>query len=138
MYHMFIDTSGWGHLVDPGQQHHALSSDIYRTVRQQRNRIITSNYVIAELVALLTSPLRVPRSRIIAFVDGIRTSPYVEIVHVDEGLEQKAWNLLRNRQDKDWSLVDCTSFVLMEQQSLFHSLTTDHHFEQAGFTCLLQ
>jgi len=38
---------------------------------------------------------------------------------------------------KEWSLVDCASFVAMQQRGIFEALTTDHHFEQAGFVRLL-
>lgn len=35
------------------------------------------------------------------------------------------------------NLVDCSSFIIMEQQKLNQALTNDHHFEQAGFIKLL-
>ena len=91
-----------------------------------------------EVVALLTSPLKVPRQHLIGFVNSIKTSPYVEVVHVDAALDEQAWQLLTARQDKEWSLVDCVSFVLMQQRSLYYALTNDHHFEQAGYVRLLK
>lgn len=135
---IFVDTAGWGNLVDRSQPHHADASAIYRRAKQQRRTIVTSNYVLAELVALLTSPLRLPRPQMVAFITGLKTSPYVEIVHVDAMLDAHAWGLLTQRQDKAWSLVDCSSFVLMEQRGIRDALTTDHHFEQAGFVRLLK
>jgi hypothetical protein len=42
-------------------------------------------------VALLTSPLRIPRTAIISFVDGLKTSPYVDVVHIDVVLDERAW-----------------------------------------------
>jgi predicted nucleic acid-binding protein len=60
-------------------------------------------------------------------------SPYVEIVHVDQELDSLSWQLLSNRLDKSWSLVDCSSFVIMERLNLTEALTNDHHFEQAGY-----
>jgi predicted nucleic acid-binding protein len=138
MVRLFVDTAGWGNLVDTSQPHHAYAATIYRTAKQQRHEILTTNYILAELVALLTSPLRIPRPKIIAFINGLKTSPYVEIVHVDTMLDQQAWQLLMHRQDKAWSLVDCSSFVLMQQRGIIESLTTDHHFEQAGFIRLLK
>lgn len=135
---LFVDTAGWGHIVDPSQAHHTQAAAIYRTARQQRREIITSNYILTELVALLTSPLRIPRPQIVAFINGLKMSPYVEIVHVDVTLDAQAWQLLTQRQDKAWSLVDCSSFVIMQQRGISESITTDHHFEQAGFVRLLQ
>ncbi len=135
---LFVDTAGWEHLVDSTQEHHALATGIYRAARQQGRRLLTTNYVITELVALLTEPLRVPRPRIIAFVNGLKTSPYVDIVHMDARLDEQAWRLLTRRQDKDWSLVDCSSFAVMQQRGIIESLTTARHFEQAGFVRLLK
>lgn len=137
MADIFADTAGWGHIVDKSQPQHARAAQIYRTARQTGRRMITTNYIVTELVALLTSPLRLPRPQLIAFVESIKTSPYVVIVHIDPLLDAAAWQLLTNRADKAWSLVDCTSFVLMEQMKITEALTTDHHFAQAGFAPLL-
>ncbi len=93
---------------------------------------------MAELVALLTSPIKLSRPRVIEIVKEIKTSPFFEIIHIDEDLDRKTWELLRNRPDKKWSLVDCSSFVMMQERELSEALTTDHHFEQAGFIRLLK
>ncbi len=61
----------------------------------------------------------------------------VEIVHIDAPMDNVAWQLLEKRFDKEWSLVDASSFVLMEQFGMTEALTTDHHFTQAGFIKLL-
>src|SRR3954465_1922791 len=113
MADIFADTAGWGHLVDPTQAQHIQAATLYRTSRQQGRKFIT-NYILAELVALLTSPLRIPRPAIIAFINSLKTSQYVEIVHIDATLDEQAWQLLSQRQDKAWSLADCASFVLMK------------------------
>jgi len=138
MLDIFVDTAGWGHLVDPTQVYHSRSATIYRSGRQQGRKFVTTNYIIIELVALLTSPLRIPRSAIIAFIESLKTSPHVEIVHVDAMLDARAWQLLTERRDKNWSLVDSSSFVVMRQCGIMEALTTDHHFEQAGFIRLLK
>jgi len=44
----------------------------------------------------------------------------------------------RRRPDKDWSLTDCISFVVMQREGITEALTADHHFEQAGFVALLK
>ncbi len=115
---LFVDTAGWGHLLDPSQAFHHQASAIYRQARQEGTRFLTTNYVVAELVALLTSPLNIPRPRVIAFVTGLKSSPQVEIIHIDPTLDLQGWRLLVDRPDKDWSLVDCASFVVMRQFGL--------------------
>jgi hypothetical protein len=46
--------------------------------------------------------------------------------------------LFCNRRDKEWGMVDCVSFVVMQERWLTNALTTDEHFEQAGFRILLR
>lgn len=138
MSKLCVDTSGWGNLVDRSQPFHSLAATLYRLARQQNHKIITTNYIMAELVALLTSPLRLTRPQIITFVESLRQSPYIEILHIDAETDNKAWQLLSSREDKNWSLVDCSSFVVMQQRNITEALTNDYHFEQAGFVRLLK
>jgi predicted nucleic acid-binding protein len=58
-------------------------------------------------------------------------------VHIDSVLDAAGWALLKSRPDKQWSLVDAVSFVVMQQRDITEALTTDHRFEQAGFVRLL-
>jgi len=61
MLEIFADTSGWGNLLDARQAFHLLAASLYRTARQQGRRIVTTNYVIVELVAstaALLEPIR--------------------------------------------------------------------------------
>jgi predicted nucleic acid-binding protein len=53
-------------------------------------------------------------------------------------LFQRGLALFDKRPHKKWSLVDCISFVVMKQRRLTDALTTNHHFEQAGFQVLLK
>jgi uncharacterized protein len=57
---------------------------------------------------------------------------------VDESLDAASREYLSSRPDKDYSLVDCSSFVIMERMGLTEALTNDRHFEQAGFVRLLK
>jgi predicted nucleic acid-binding protein len=70
-------------------------------------------------------------------VDGLQSSPRVEIIHVDERLESLGWTMFRDRTDKNWGMTDCISFALMRDRGIQNAFTADHHFEQAGFTILL-
>jgi len=46
--------------------------------------------------------------------------------------------LLQSQTDKTYSLCDAISFILMRDRGVTDALTTDHHFEQAGFIRLLK
>lgn len=138
MTKIFADTAGWGHLMDTAQPYHTQATGIYRNARQQGRHLITTNYVIAELAALLHSPLRIPKPMIVNLLTNLKTSIWIDVLHVSSEIDKQAWQLFSQRLDKDWSLVDCSSFIVMRQYGIQEALTTDHHFEQAGFICLLK
>jgi len=60
------------------------------------------------------------------------------VVGLDPHLYQRGINLYAQRPDKEWSLTDCISFVVMSDRGITEALTGDHHFEQAGFRALLK
>ena len=72
------------------------------------------------------------------FSSWILDTPLTDVIFVDGALHSKALTLLENRIDKNWSLCDAVSFVLMKDRSITEALTTDRHFEQAGFVRLLK
>lgn len=129
-----MDTAGWAvYLDDADVLNLAAKNIISQTIRNGR-RLVTSDYVIAELVALLTTRLKLPRPKVITAINAILSDPTVEIIHIDAATFFEAWHLLEARTDKEWSLVDASSFVLMQRHGITEALTTDHHFAQAGFT----
>jgi len=138
MAEIFADTSGWASFFVRTEPFHDLAKTSMQQWQVEGTRVITTNYVILELVALFTSPLRVPRPQQIKTIETIKAASWVEIVQIDSTLDKEAWKLLKNRLDKEWSLVDCSSFVLMQQRGMIEALTTDHHFEQADFVRLLK
>jgi uncharacterized protein len=137
MAEVFADTAGWGNLFVGTEPYHIQTFRLVNRWRRRGVRIVTTNYILTELVALFHRPLRIPRPRAISYIDTIKSAPYVEIVHIDPTTDADSWALLKARQDKDWSLVDCSSFVIMQRRGITEALTTDRHFEQAGFMRLL-
>lgn len=135
---IFVDTAGWASAFVRSEPFHAKAASLLRQWQAGGSRVVTTNYVLAELAALLTSPLRVPRPQQAAILERIRLAPWVEVIHIDEALDASAFQLFKDRPDKLWSLVDCASFVVMQQQGVSDALTTDQHFEQAGFVRLLK
>jgi len=69
--------------------------------------------------------------------DESHQDPQVRVVAFSAELIESSVRLYEGRADKNWSLTDCYSFVVMEQHRIKLALTTDHHFEQAGATAVL-
>jgi predicted nucleic acid-binding protein len=62
----------------------------------------------------------------------------VAIVASSRELFRRGFDLYADRPDKEWSLTDCISFVVMTDRRITDALTGDHHFEQAGFVAILK
>lgn len=133
---LFVDTSGWAYLFDRNSGFHQDVQIVYQQAIARNRLLVTTNYILAELVALLSSRSRISRQQIIAFIDALKATPHVEIIHIDTNLDTRAWALLKAYIDKKWSLVDASSFVIMTSYGMTEAITTDHHFTQAGFVRL--
>lgn len=118
-----------------GSQHplHPLVVALVRQAVLERRRLVTTNYIMTELVALLSSRYRLPRKQVITAINAIKTDVAVEVVYIERAMDDAAWGLLEARLDKEWSLVDASSFVIMSSFGMTEALTTDQHFTQAGF-----
>src|ERR1041385_5757785 len=130
---MFLDTSGLLCLIDRRDAQRA-DAQVYFAVSTNR---ISHSYVISEFVALAQTR-GVPRRLALEYVQAIVETRDIEVVWVSEELHKRAIQLLIERLDKEWSLCDAVSFTIMEERGIKEALTTDHHFEQAGFIQLLK
>ena len=129
---MFIDTSGLMCLFDMRDHRHASAIKHFDS-NQTR---LTHNYVLAEFVALSIAR-RAPLSDALRFVEAISLGSEMELAWISRELHYRAMHLLMARSDKKWSLCDAVSFVITGDRGVTSSLTTDRHFEQAGFVRLL-
>ena len=130
---LFVDTSGWAYFLDQQDPLHTEVLAIVRRAITQKRQLVTTNYIIIELVALLSSRYHLPRQEVITAINAIKVDPAVEVMHIEQAIDDEAWALLERRLDKEWSLVDASSFVIMGRFGMTQALTTDHHFAQAGF-----
>jgi len=134
---LFVDTSGWAYALDSQADEYAAVSNVIIGATRQNRALVTTNYIVAELVALLsTARFRISRQSIIERINAMKVDPNIEILHLDADTDTEAWKLLETRPDKEWSLVDASSFVVMQRFGLTEALTSDHHFTQAGFVRL--
>lgn len=130
---MFLDTSGLLSLYDFRDAFH---QDAVREFRRA-DRLLTHNYVLAELVALANAR-SLPRRNLLLFIRSLLEHPLIEILWVDESFHRAGMDLLERRMDKGYSLCDAISFLQMQERGVVESLTTDRHFEQEGLVRLLK
>ena len=129
----FADTSYFLALLIPNDENHAKAAAL---ANQSRGALLTTEWVIVEV----GNHLSPRRSRVIfnRFLQLLRADARVQVVESSGELLQQGLSLFQARLDKDWSVTDCISFVVMQERGLSEALTADHHFEQAGFRVLLR
>lgn len=132
MKRLFADTSFLVACVSPRDQNHLAA---LAAVRDSDSRIVVTEFVLLEFANALSSARS--RNRVVDFWSLISQDPLAEVVSISKELLIRGCSLFARRDDKDWSLTDCISFVVMEDYGLTDALTADHHFEQAGFKALL-
>ena len=132
---VFLDTGFAIALLSRRDSFHTVAKRIATEMKRQSVRVVTSDAVLLEIGAALA---RISyRAAAVKLIAALRADPAVDIVGMDSRLFDAAFGLFSQRDDKEWSLTDCLSFVIMEQRDIKQSLAADEHFAQAGFVPLL-
>jgi len=129
----FLDTAYVLALLNPNDIYHKKARAILSAMHSAREVCITE----AVLIEIGNALSRSNRIAATAFINSCYSTPNVKVVSVDTPFLKRAVDFYNNREDKDWGLTDCISFIVMIDQDLKEALTTDEHFQQAGFIALL-
>lgn len=132
---VFLDTSYAIALSSSRDQLHAHAVNLAEQLEQRSTRMATTRAVLLEIGSALARQRF--RSAAIALLDSLESDPNVEIIPLSDSLYSRAFQIFRERPDKEWGLTDCASFVVMQERGLREALTADEHFRQAGFRALL-
>ncbi|CAN2042678.1 PIN domain-containing protein [Candidatus Magnetomoraceae bacterium gMMP-15] len=130
---IFVDTS---YILALLNSHDEFHNQALQLAGQIDSQLITTEAILTEIGNALSKPLW--RKLAVDTLNDLRDDEDVEILPVSPDLFSKALKFYSCRMDKEWGLTDCISFVVMKDRNLTDALTTDHHFEQAGFNVLLK
>ncbi|MEX2173185.1 MAG: hypothetical protein WD872_02410 [Pirellulaceae bacterium] len=130
---VFADTALFVALLARRDAHHATATEY---IRDFEGRIVTTQWIMVELANFFAaSPVRQTISALI----GEMAEDFRFLVIDANGVDyREGIALYAQRADKEWSLTDCISIVVARRAQIHRVLTTDHHFEQAGFEILLK
>ena len=133
MTEVFADTFYFLALLSPSDKAYERARAI--TVNQ-RSRLVTTAWVLTELANSLCK--QDTRGKFFDTLRSLQSDPTAVIIGPEKHWFDAGIELYETRPDKDWSLTDCISFVVMQERAIADALTGDHHFEQAGFRPLLK
>jgi len=130
---VFADTSYYIALINPNDEYAGAACEY---TRDFGGFLVTTAWVLTEVANHLRHAPN--RQLLLSLVTDLRNDRRVTIVPPTLELFDRGLQVFGERPDKDWSLTDCISFVVMQERGLTEALTGDHHFEQAGFAALLR
>lgn len=130
---VFADSSFYVALCSPRDSAHAKAIEVSQNLKRS---VVLTDFVLLELGNAFS--VAGARELFCRLARRLRSDENVRIVPASRDLLERGFDLFARRPDKEWSLIDCTSFVVMKDEGLMDALSTDHHFQQAGFQALLQ
>ena len=136
MREVFLDTSFAIALSATTDQNHIKAIKLAEQIESQNLRLVTTQAILLEIGNSLSKQRY--RTAAIQLLESLESDINIEIVSLTSELYNSAFELFKSRQDKEWGLVDCISFVVMEHRGITEALTADDHFNQAGFRALLR
>jgi uncharacterized protein len=129
---VFADTFYFLALLNERDAAHSKASLFDATTRP----LVTTAWVLTEVGDAMAAPEN--RPAFLELLEMLQDSPDARIIGPTDELFARGIELFRQRVDKEWSLTDCISFVVMNDERVTDALTGDRHFEQAGFRALLK
>ena len=133
MKRLFADTFFIFAFLSADDSAHQAASAFYDTFDGE---LVTTEWILTELADGLAGVS--DRQTFVEFYSTLRNDSTVRIIASNSEIFGAGVELYAKRPDKEWSLTDCISFVVMHREGLADALTGDHHFEQAGFNALLR
>lgn len=133
---VFLDTSYAVALAAVSDGLHAAALRLADELDAAAAKIVTTQAVLLEIGNALSRGRY--RQTAIRYLESAAADPTIRVIPLSAESFDRAAELFRSRPDKEWSLVDCVSFLVMEDLGLTKALTADVHFQQCGFRALLR
>ncbi len=129
MKKLFVDTSFLVAFFNKGDAHHL---DAREWVQDEEKSIfVITDYIFNEFLTVLLA--RRNKDLSVRAGETILSDPNIRLLRINDEVFEKAWTVYRMYEDKEWSLTDCTSYVLMKTLLIDTALSFDEHFHQFGF-----
>ena len=126
---LFADTSAFIPMLVRSDDDHVAVRDAFRRAIDAGRRVITTNYVAVETIAVLQN--RIGLEPVSDFT--VRVLPLVDVVFVDASVHERAMARLLRIDRRRVSLVDASSFEVMDAHGIADVLGLDSDFEGQGF-----
>ncbi len=125
---IFVDTSFFVALLDPRDHNHARAVEAFEEFegKQLRSLLLTTNNVVLETITVA----RYEAGHALAVKAGemLYAEKLARLHRTTAEEEAAAFAYLKKYADKEYSAVDCLSFVVMDQLGIHEALVFDSDF----------
>jgi uncharacterized protein len=130
---VLIDSAAYYAILDDRESTYPQAAAALRKLAQERWRLFTTNFIVAEAHALILGRLGYHHATgfLQHFSEGTTT-----VLRVGQADEERAKQIVYQYRDKRFSLTDATSFAIMERYRIGVAFTFDHNFVQYGHQTL--
>ncbi len=125
---IFVDTSFVLALINERDQYHGQAENL--SYKFENSLLITTDAVLLEIGNAMAKDFR---EAAVAIINVLRSSKRVEVIEIGGRLFEQGLEAYGKYSDKTWGLVDCISFIVMQENGVTEVLTFDGDFAQAGF-----
>jgi|SRR6516164_9576803 predicted nucleic acid-binding protein len=126
---VFADTSGLYAVFDRDDANHSRSQTAWANWLREGEVLMTNNYVLLEVTALLQHRLGMAAVR--ALYEDV--APVLQVDWVSEEQHRAGAGAMLAASRRKLSLVDCVSFETMRHHGLRSAFCFDTHFREQGF-----
>jgi predicted nucleic acid-binding protein len=124
----FVDTSFFVALLDPQDENHTRAVEAFEGFQNLRlnDQLLTTNNVVLETITVA----RYEAGHALAVKAGelLYGEKLARLHRTSAEEEEAAFDYLRKYEDKEYSAVDCLSFVVMEKLGIHEALAFDSDF----------
>lgn len=134
---ILVDTSAWFALQNRKDRNHIAATNFWDEIRAKRHRLITTDRIKEESATLIKSKLG--QGAALYFLESLEVGTEngeIVLIEITSDIDQEAWELFRQRKDKDYSFVDCTTFCVAERYQYKNAFAFDADFADFGIQIL--
>jgi len=124
---VFVDTSAYYALFDKTDKNNPQAINFLKT---NTFPLVTTSLIVIETINLANA--RLGHEKAIKIGEKLYEGSLTTILSIVSEDEKKAWQIFRKYSDKNFSMIDCTSFAIMERLKIKKVFAFDVHFSQYG------
>ena len=133
---VFADAAYWIAILRSADQWHGPA--LKARAQLGEATLVTTEEALTEALTGLCGYGGALREQAAGMVRDIMARPEVRVIPQTHDGFLAGLDRYERRPDKEYSLQDCIAMNVMDAEGITDILTSDHHFEQEGFTILMR